>query len=75
MHWARGALLSPFRLINFASGGGLIFSYKDKYIFIYKRIWRVLNGSYVNHINHVLINTRFKNYLQDVKIVSEADCD
>jgi len=64
------------RLIDFASGGELIvkstmFPRKD----IYKGTWKAPNGRYTNQIDHVLINTRFKNCLHDVKTVRGADCD
>lgn len=42
---------------------------------IYKGTWKAPNGRYTNQIDHVLINTKFKNCLHDVKIVREADCD
>ncbi|XP_029348267.1 craniofacial development protein 2-like [Acyrthosiphon pisum] len=64
------------RLIDFASGGGLVmkstmFPRKD----IYKGTWKAPNGRYTNHIDHVMINTRFKNCIQEVKTVRGADCD
>ncbi|KAL4148920.1 hypothetical protein QTP88_003058 [Uroleucon formosanum] len=64
------------RLIDFASGGGLIVKsmmlpHKD----IYKGTWKTPNGRYVSQIDHVLINTRFKNCVYDVKTVRGADCD
>jgi len=67
---------NEFRLIDFASGGGLvvkstIFPRKD----IYKRTWKAPNSRYTNQIDHVIINTRFKNCIHEVKTVREADCD
>jgi len=64
------------RYIDFANGGELIvkstmFPQKD----IYKGIWKAPNSRYVSQINHVLINTRFKNCVHDVKTVRGADCD
>ncbi|XP_008178936.1 craniofacial development protein 2-like [Acyrthosiphon pisum] len=64
------------RLIDFASGGGLVvkstmFPRKD----IYKGTWKAPNGRYTNQIDHVMINTRFKNCIQEVKTVRGADCD
>lgn len=63
------------RLINFASGGGLVvkstmFPPKD----IYKGTWKAPNGRYTNQIDHVMINTRFKNRIHDIKTVRGADC-
>jgi len=63
-------------LIDFANGGGLIvkstvFPHKD----IYKGTWKAPNCRYVSQIDHVLINTRFKNCVHDVKTVRGADCD
>lgn len=64
------------RLIDFAIGGSLvlkirIFPRKD----IYKGTWKVPNGRYTNQIDHVMINTTFKNCIHEVKIVRGADCD
>lgn len=64
-----------FKLIDFASGGGLVmkstmFPLKN----IYKGTWKAPNGRYTNQIDHVLINTRFKNCLHEVKTV-RADFD
>lgn len=64
------------RLIDFASGGELVvkstmFPRKD----IYKGTWKAPNGRYTNQIDHVMINTRFKNRIHDVKTVRGADCD
>jgi len=64
------------RLIDFASGRGLVvkstmFSRKD----IYKGTWKAPNGRYTNKIDHVMINTRFKNCIHEVKTVRGADCD
>lgn len=42
---------------------------------IYKETWKAPNGRYSNQIDHVLINTRFKNCLHDVKTIRGADCD
>lgn len=42
---------------------------------IYKGTWKAPNSSYTNQIDHVLINTRFKNCLHDIKTGKGADCD
>ncbi|KAL4100807.1 hypothetical protein QTP88_020836 [Uroleucon formosanum] len=64
------------RLIDFACGGGLIvkstmFPHKD----IYKGTWKAPGGRYVSQIDHVLINTRFRNCMHDIKTVRGTDCD
>ncbi|KAL4143409.1 hypothetical protein QTP88_005744 [Uroleucon formosanum] len=42
---------------------------------IYKGTWKAPNSRYTNQIDHVMINTRFKNCIQEVKTVRGADCD
>jgi len=64
------------RLIDFASSRGLIvkstiFPHKD----IFKGTRKALNDRYVSQIDHVLINTRFKNCVNYVKTVREDDYD
>ncbi|CAI6368861.1 unnamed protein product [Macrosiphum euphorbiae] len=66
------------RLIDFVSVGGLVvkstmFPPQD----IYKRAWKVpiMVDIRTNQIDHVMINTIFKNCIHDVKTVRGADCD
>ncbi|KAL4092460.1 hypothetical protein QTP88_026961 [Uroleucon formosanum] len=42
---------------------------------IYKGTWKAPGGRYVSQIDHVLINTRFRNCMHDIKTVRGADCD
>ncbi|XP_008181820.1 uncharacterized protein LOC103309055 [Acyrthosiphon pisum] len=64
------------RLIDFACGNGLVvkstmFPHKN----IYKGTWMSPDGRYVNQIDHILVSTRFKNCIQDIRTMRGADGD
>lgn len=64
------------RLINFAISRKIIissttFPYKD----IHKYTWKSSDGRTVNQIDHVLIDTKFRSRISDVRSYREADCD
>ncbi|KAL4084333.1 hypothetical protein QTP88_028157 [Uroleucon formosanum] len=42
---------------------------------IYKGTWMSPDGRYVNQIDHILVSTRFKNCIQDIRTTRETDGD
>jgi len=64
------------RLIDLATERGLVvkstmFPHKT----IHKGTWSSPDGKYINQIDHILINLRFSNCIQDVRTVRGADSD
>jgi exonuclease III len=64
------------RLIDFAYGNGLVvkstmFPHKN----IYKGTWMSPDGRYVNQIDHILASARFKNCIQDIRMMRGAGGD
>jgi len=64
------------KLINFACGNSFVvkctmFPHKD----IYKGTWMSPDGRYFNQIDHILVSTRFKNCIQDVRTIRGTDSD
>jgi hypothetical protein len=62
------------RLINICLNnkltiGGTIFQHRD----IHKLMWKYPDGKTVNHIDHVMINKRWRSSLKDVRVVRGAD--
>lgn len=62
------------KLIDLATGNGFVvkstmFPHKN----IHKVSWRSPNGRYTNQIDYVLVNSRFKNCIQDVRTIRGAD--
>lgn len=64
------------KLIDLAAGNGLVikstmFPHKN----IHKGTWRSPDGRYTIQIDHILVNSMFKNCIQDVRSIRGADSD
>jgi len=63
-------------LIDLTVGKGLeIKSTMFPHTNIHKETWRSPDGRYTNQIDHILVNSRFKNCIQDVRLIRGADLD
>ena len=63
-----GELLTHFSASNGMVIGGTLFQHKD----IHKYTWNSPNG-HRNQIDHILINMKWRNSLQDVRVMRSAD--
>jgi hypothetical protein len=64
------------RLIDLLTERGLLVkSTMFPHKMIHKGTWSLPDGKYINQIDHILINLRFSNCIQDVRTVREADSD
>ena len=64
------------KLIDLATGNGLVIKstmYPHKNI--HKGTWKSPEGRYTNQIDHILVNSRYKNFIQDVRSIRGADSD